>query len=59
MPAASEVGEEVKVGGKRYCPFMYAFFTDVFIKPRINRNIDVLFKKSLWAGKKVFYCLDL
>lgn len=25
--------------------FMYAVFTNGFIKPRINRNIEVLFKK--------------
>lgn len=44
MPADSEVGEEVKVVGTRHCPFLYVcIFTDVFIKPRINRNIDVFF----------------
>lgn len=44
MPADAEVGEEVKVVGTRHCPFLYVcIFIDVFIKPRINRNIDVLF----------------
>lgn len=53
MPAASEVGEEVKVIGTRYCPFLcVCIFTDVFTKPRINRNNDVLLKKVYGVGKK-------
>jgi len=33
---------------------MYAVFTNGFIKPRINRNIEVLFKKVSAMEKSSF-----